>query len=126
MSVNPLFLAQQQQNAESDAKEVVQGILDAANKSRSVSGTTKDGHKSLEKIMSEAALKLKDAGKGAAVKFLNDFRAQLEGDPDYTAQGLDVTPRNRLARKLGFKINHMGAGKKRGVRRMCHKCGLPK
>jgi hypothetical protein len=108
MMRNPLAAASRDQ----DAKKVIQRILNAANSARAMSITMAEGHKSMEKIMNEAALELAKSGNSAAVEYLNDLRAPYEQDADYTAD--DSTSRNKIAKQMGLEVKGAGGRNLRG------------
>jgi ribosomal protein L29 len=108
MMRNPLAAASRDQ----DAKKVIQRILNAANSARAMSITMAEGHKSMEKIMNEAALELAKSGNSAAVEYLNDLRAPYEQDADYTAD--DSTSRNKIAKQMGLEVKSTGGRNLRG------------
>lgn len=103
---NPLV---PQVTPEQEAKAVIQRILNSANSARSMSITMAEGHKSMEKIMNEAALELFKAGKAGAVKYLNDLRAPYESREDYKKD--DSVERNKVATEMGLEIKYGGSRK---------------
>lgn len=103
---NPLV---PQVTPEQEARAVIQRILNSANSARSMSITMAEGHKSMEKIMNEAALELFKAGKSGAVKYLNDLRAPYESREDYKKD--DSVERNKIAKEMGLEIKYGGSRK---------------
>ena len=99
---NPLVAA----TPEQDAKKIIQRILDSANSARAMSIAIKEGHKSMDAIMNEAALELFKAGKAGAVQYLNELREPYESREEYKAE--DSTARNKLAREMGLEVKGMG------------------
>lgn len=112
----------QQQSPQEEVKKMIEAKLESAENLADASSTIPDGQKSMEKIVNEVMQELGRAGKREAVSYLESLRGPVEGRKEYTKD--DATFRKKIAREMGFTIR--GKGKKRSVRRMCHKCGLPK
>jgi hypothetical protein len=107
MKMNPLAAA----SPAEDAKKVIERILKSANQSRAMSIAIKEGHKSIDTIMNEAAMELFKAGKAGAVQYLNDLRAPFESHPDYKKE--DSTARNKIAAEMGLVV--AGKGRRGGI-----------
>lgn len=118
---NPLFQAQQQSPQE-EVKKMIETRLETAEKLADASITNADGQKSMERIVNEVMQELGKAGKKEAINYLESLRGPVADRDEYKEN--DAAFRKKIAREMGFTIR--GKGKKRVVRRKCHKCGLPK
>ena len=95
---------------EDQAKAVLTRILDSANASRAKSELNREGQKTMEEVMNEAARELAMSGNLGAVNYLNTLREPYELKPEYSAQ--DPTSRNRMAKEMGLTLAGKGRKKK--------------
>ena len=95
--------------AQQEARSVIQKILNSANEARSTSIASKEGRKSMNTIMNEAALELGKAGRRSAVQELNNLREPYESHPDYLKE--DSAARNRIAREMKLEVRGLGRRK---------------